>query len=73
LNILLKNLKVDKTKVQPVTFKGPVPAALSVGQYDGKIGTEFGIMPIAPALPLIQSGKVKLLAIAGERRLKGLP
>jgi len=68
-----QNLKVDKTKVQPVTFKGPVPASLSVAQYDGKVGTEFGIMPIAPALPLIQSGKVKLLAIAGERRLKGLP
>jgi tripartite-type tricarboxylate transporter receptor subunit TctC len=68
-----QNLKVDKTKVIPVVFKGPVPAVMSVAQYDGKTGTEYGIMPIAPALPLIQSGKVKLLALAGERRLKGLP
>lgn len=67
-----QNLKVDKTKVIPIVFKGPVPAALSVAQYDGKSGTEYGIMPIAPALPLVQSGKVKLLALAGERKLKGM-
>lgn len=66
-----QNLKVDKTKVIPVVFKGPVPASLSVAQFDGK-GTEFGIMPIAPALPLVQQGRIKLLALAGERKLKGI-
>ena len=68
-----QNLKVDKTKVIPVMFKGPVPAAMSVAQYDGKIGTEFGIMPIAPALPMVQSGKVKLLALASEQKIQGIP
>lgn len=68
-----QNLKIDKTKVMPITFKGPVPAAVSVAQFDGKAGTEFGIMPIAPALTIINSGKVKMLAVAGERRLKGIP
>jgi tripartite-type tricarboxylate transporter receptor subunit TctC len=67
-----QNLKVDKTKVIPVVFKGPVPASMSVAQYDGKTGTEYGIMPIAPALPLVQSGKIKLLALAGEKKLKGM-
>lgn len=68
-----QNIKADKTRVVPVVFRGPVPAVTSVAGYDGKQGTEYGIMPIAPALGLIQSGKVKLLALAGERRLKGLP
>ena len=68
-----QNIKADKTRVIPVIFRGPVPAVTSVAGYDGKQGTEYGIMPIAPALGLIQSGKVKLLALAGERRLKGLP
>lgn len=68
-----QNLKVDKKKVVPVVFRGPVPAATSVASYDGKIGTEFGIMPIAPALPLIQAGKIKLLGIAGEQKITGLP
>lgn len=68
-----QNLKVDKSKVVPIVFKGPVPAATSVASYDGKVGTEYGIMPITPALPLIQAGKIKLLGIAGDRKLQGLP
>jgi tripartite-type tricarboxylate transporter receptor subunit TctC len=45
----------------------------SVAQYDGKTGTEFGIMPIAIARPLIEAGKVKPIGLTGGPKLKALP
>jgi hypothetical protein len=44
-----------------------------VASYDGKTGTEFGIMPIAIARPLIEAGKVKPIGLTGGPRLKSLP
>jgi tripartite-type tricarboxylate transporter receptor subunit TctC len=44
-----------------------------VASYDGKSGTEFGIMPVAIAKTLIDSGKVKPIGLTGGPRLKQLP
>ena len=41
--------------------------------YDGKSGTEFGIMPVAVAKALIDAGKVKPIGLTGGPRLKQLP
>jgi tripartite-type tricarboxylate transporter receptor subunit TctC len=59
--------------IKDIRFQGPLPAVTSVASYDGKTGTEFGIMPIAIARPLIESGKVKPIGLTGGPKLKALP
>ena len=59
--------------VRDIRFQGPLPAVTSVASYDGKTGTEFGIMPIAIARPLIEAGKVKPIGLTGGPKLKALP
>lgn len=70
--IMLKT-KADPKLVQNIKFQGPLPAVTSVAQYDGKLGTEFGIMPVAIAKALIDAGKVKPIGLTGGPKLKQLP
>lgn len=70
--IMLKT-KADPKQIQSVAFNGPAPAVQSVASYDGKTGTEFGIMPIAVARPLIEAGKVRPIGLTGGPKLKALP
>jgi tripartite-type tricarboxylate transporter receptor subunit TctC len=58
------------SNVDFVNFPGPLQAVTSVAS---DTGTEFGIMPIAIALPLAQAGKVKVIGITGSKRLDRLP
>jgi tripartite-type tricarboxylate transporter receptor subunit TctC len=62
--------KGNKTLVKTVQYPGPLQAVTSVA---GDAGIEFGIMPVAIAKPLIDSGKVRLLGITGDRRLSQIP
>lgn len=62
--------KGNKQLVKTVQFPGPLQAVTSVA---GESGTEFGIMPIAIALPLIQAGKVKPIGITGNQKLARMP
>jgi tripartite-type tricarboxylate transporter receptor subunit TctC len=70
---LLDKGKGNRDTVRPIKFNGPVPALQSVGQWDGKTGTEFGIMPIAVAKSLIDGGKVKPIGFTGTRRMPQFP
>jgi len=63
----------DKNIITHVKFNGPMPAVASVAQYDGKTGTEFGIMPIAVARSLIEAGKVKPIGFTGTRHMPQYP
>ena len=63
----------NKDAVKPVKFNGPQPAVQSVASYDGKTGTEFGIMPIAVAKALIDGGKVKPIGFTGTRKMPQYP
>lgn len=63
----------DDDLVRDIRFNGPLPAVTSVASYDGKIGTEFGIMPVAIARPLIEAGRVKAIGLTGGPKLKALP
>jgi tripartite-type tricarboxylate transporter receptor subunit TctC len=63
----------NKEQVKSIKFNGPVPALQSVGQWDGKIGTEFGIMPIAVAKTLIDAGRVKPIGFTGTRKMSQYP
>ena len=64
------NAKGNKAKVDFVMFPGPAQALQSVAS---DAGTEFGIMPIAIANSLVQSGHVKVIGITGDKRLERLP
>jgi len=65
--------RADSKLIQQVSFQGPAPAVQSVAAYDGRTGTEFGIMPVAVAKPLIEAGKVRPIGLTGGPRLKALP
>ncbi len=66
---MMEKTKSPTANSQVVFYKGPAQAALAVAAGD----TEFGIMPIAVAKPLVEGGKVKLIALIGEQQLTGLP
>jgi tripartite-type tricarboxylate transporter receptor subunit TctC len=63
----------NKEAVKSIKFNGPVPALQSVGQWDGKTGTEFGIVPIAVARALIDAGRVKPIGFTGTRKMSQFP
>ena len=63
----------NKDAVKSIKFNGPVPAVQSVGQWDGKTGTEFGIMPIAVAKTLIDAGRVRPIGFTGTRKMAQFP
>jgi len=70
---LIDKGKGNRDAVKSIKFNGPVPALQSVGQWDGKTGTEFGIMPIAVAKTLIDAGRVKPIGFTGTRRMAQFP
>jgi len=63
----------NKDNVKSIKFNGPMPAVQSVASYDGNIGTEFGIVPIAVAKALIDGGKVKPIGLTGTRKMPQFP
>jgi len=63
----------NRALITPIKFNGPAPAVQSVAQFDGKLGTEFGIMPIAVARPLVEAGKVKIIGFTGTRKMPQYP
>lgn len=63
----------NKDQVKSIKFNGPMPAVQSVASYDGKTGTEFGILPIAVAKALIDAGKVKPIGFTGTRKMSQFP
>ena len=70
---LITKAHANRDIVKPIKFNGPLPAVTSVAQYDGKTGTEFGIMPIAVARPLVEAGKVKAIGFTGTRSMPQYP
>jgi tripartite-type tricarboxylate transporter receptor subunit TctC len=69
LEYLMDHVKGDRKQVQAVLYKGPAQAVQDVAGNQ----TEFGILPIAIAKPLIDAGRVKAIAIASEQRLTQIP
>ena len=70
---LMEKGKGNKDVVKSIKFNGPQPAVQSVASYDGKTGTEFGIMPIAVAKALVEAGKVKPIGFTGTRKMAQFP
>lgn len=67
---LMMRTSGNKDMVKVVKFNGPLPAVTSVAS---DAGTEFGIMPIAVAKPLIEAGKVKAIGFTGTRKMPQFP
>jgi tripartite-type tricarboxylate transporter receptor subunit TctC len=72
---LMEKGQGNKSLIKPIKFNGPLPAVTSVAQFDGQAtgGTEFGIMPIAVARPLIEAGKVKPIGFTGTHQMPQYP
>lgn len=70
---LMDKGKGNKNQVTHIKFNGPMPAVQSVASYDGKTGTEFGIMPIAVARAMVEAGKVKPIGFTGTRKMPQYP
>jgi len=70
---LMDRAKGNKDQVKAIKFNGPVAAVQSVASYDGKAGTEFGIMPIAVARAMVDAGKIKAIGFTGTRRMSQYP
>ena len=70
---LMEKSRGNRDLVRPIKFNGPVPAVQSVAQYDGRVGTEFGIMPIAVARSLVEAGKVVPIGFTGNRVMPQFP
>jgi tripartite-type tricarboxylate transporter receptor subunit TctC len=67
--LLMDAANGDRTKVRQVMYKGPMQALMDVvGGH-----TEFGMMPLSVAAPQIKAGKVKLIALTGNKREPGFP
>lgn len=63
----------NAVQVKTINFQGPAQAVTSVLGYNGLFGTEFGIMPIAIAKPMIDAGRVKAVGFTGNRTLSSYP
>jgi hypothetical protein len=63
----------NSIQVKTINFQGPAQAVTSVLGYNGSFGTEFGIMPIAIARPMIDAGRIKAIGFTGNRTLSSYP
>ena len=70
---LMDRARGNRDAVKSIKFNGPQPTVQSVAQWDGRTGTEFGILPIAVAKALIDAGKVKPIGFTGTRKMAQFP
>lgn len=71
---LIEKGRGNRDLVKPIRFNGPMPAVTSVASFQpGRDGTEFGILPIAVAKPLVDAGKVKPIGFTGTQRMPQFP
>jgi len=68
---LMIKITGNRNLVKHIQFNGPAQAVQSVATPAG--GTEFGIMPLAIARPLIEAGRVRAIGITGERKIAQMP
>jgi tripartite-type tricarboxylate transporter receptor subunit TctC len=68
-NLVMNKANGNRDMVKQVGYKGPMQALMDVvGGH-----TEFGMMPLAVAAPQINAGKVKLIAVTGDKRHPAYP
>ena len=70
LEYLMMKTGGNKNLVKHIAFNGTAQALNSVA---GAQGTEFGILPLAVARPLIEAGRVRAIGITGDRKVAQMP
>jgi len=65
---MVTKIKPNKDTVETIMYKGPAQAMTDV--LAGQV--EFGVFPIAVGAQMVKSGKIKLIALAGEQPMPGL-
>ena len=71
---LIEKGRGNRDLVKPIKFNGPMPAVTSVASFQpGQPGTEFGILPIAVAKPLVDAGRVKAIGFTGTQKMPQFP
>lgn len=65
--LVMSKAQGDQAQVKQIMYKGPAQALQDVAGGH----TEFGMMPLSVAAPLINACKVKLIALTGAQRPRG--
>ena len=65
---MMYNIKGNRSLVKTIPYKGPAQAAQDVA--GGHV--EFGIIPVAVANTLTQSGKIKIIALCSEYKIDAI-
>lgn len=65
---MMYNVKGNRSLVKTIPYKGPAQAAQDVA--GGHV--EFGIIPVAVANTLTQSGKIKIIALCSEYKIDAI-
>ena len=68
-NYMAKELKLDSNLIKLISYKGPAQAVTAVAAHE----VEFGIVPVAIAHTLAQSGRVRILGLFSEQKLSQIP
>jgi tripartite-type tricarboxylate transporter receptor subunit TctC len=68
IEYMVAGVKPIKDTVEAIMYKGPSHAMTDV--LSGQV--EFGVFPIAVGAPMVKAGKIKLIALAGEKPTPGL-
>jgi tripartite-type tricarboxylate transporter receptor subunit TctC len=66
---IAKELKLNNQLIQTIGYKGPAQAVTAVAAHE----VEFGIVPVAIAHTLAQSGRVRILGLFSEQKLSQIP
>lgn len=68
--MLMDKVPGNAALVKSIAYQGPLPAVTAVASNDN---VEFGIVPITVAKPLIDAGKVRLIALTGGEVFAPMP
>lgn len=65
---LMHHIKGNRTLIQTVSYKGPAQAGQDVAGNQ----VEFGIIPVAVANTLLQTGKIKIIGLCSEYKIEAI-
>jgi tripartite-type tricarboxylate transporter receptor subunit TctC len=65
---LMHYIKGNRTLIQTVSYKGPAQAGQDVAGNQ----VEFGIIPVAVANTLLQTGKIKIIGLCSEYKIEAI-
>jgi tripartite-type tricarboxylate transporter receptor subunit TctC len=68
-NYIAKELKLDNNLIKLIGYKGPAQAVTAVAARE----VDFGIVPVAIAHTLAQSGRVRIIGLFSEQKLSQIP